>query len=202
MNMKNLIVLSLLCVVVCVYAQYPYYGGYYGYSTYYPTPTYPTTNYNSYGGYGDMNQVFNQLMDITIQQVNAQQAQYEQVQNNLINVTVQQVEQQNRAEYNEFCKYVKKPDGSNYSFEEFMYIKATMHSEEHSNDSETYSTSSSSGQCPRCKGTGNCKHCKGTGRVYDYGPMTLVTKEKYDQRCGVCEGSGDCGVCDGKGRIN
>lgn len=122
--MKDLLFLSMLSVVtICSYAQYPYYGGYYDYSTYYPTPTYyptttyPTTNYNSYG---DMNQVFNQLMDITIQQVNAQQAQYEQLQNNLINMTVQQVEQQNRAEYNEFCKYVKKNDGSNYSFEEFM----------------------------------------------------------------------------------
>lgn len=66
----------------------------------------------------------------------------------------------------------------------------------------SYSTGgSTSRQCPRCSGSGKCTTCKGTGRVYDWGPMSIVSEEKYDQKCGVCNGSGKCGVCDGKGTV-
>ena len=61
------------------------------------------------------------------------------------------------------------------------------------------STSTSKSICSRCNGTGKCKSCGGAGRVYDYGSMTVITKDKYEHRCGVCNGSGKCGVCDGKG---
>ena len=70
--------------------------------------------------------------------------------------------------------------------------------------SNSYSSSESSSprKCHYCNETGNCKNCKGTGQVYDWGTMSISTKEKYQHRCGVCNGSGKCGVCDGDGLIN
>lgn len=59
--------------------------------------------------------------------------------------------------------------------------------------------SGSSTKCSRCNGTGNCRTCKGTGRVVDWGPSSITSHEKYEQRCRVCDGSGRCGVCDGRG---
>ena len=63
------------------------------------------------------------------------------------------------------------------------------------------SSYSSSRKCSRCSGTGSCNTCKGAGRVNQFGTMSIVSKEKYEQRCGVCNGSGKCGVCDGKGTV-
>lgn len=68
----------------------------------------------------------------------------------------------------------------------------------------TYSSSSSTStkkSCPSCGGTGLCKTCKGTGKKYDYGSASIISKEKYVQRCGACRGNGKCGVCDGKGYV-
>lgn len=55
--------------------------------------------------------------------------------------------------------------------------------------------------CSRCGGSKKCQTCSGTGKKYDYGTSSLITHEKYVQRCGVCNGTGRCGVCDGKGSI-
>lgn len=68
-----------------------------------------------------------------------------------------------------------------------------------SSASSTYTSSHKT--CSRCKGTTNCQTCGGSGKKYDYGTKSLVTHEKYVQRCGVCNGTGRCGVCDGKGSI-
>lgn len=65
-------------------------------------------------------------------------------------------------------------------------------------DSSSFSSSSGS-KCTRCNGTGHCKSCGGAGRKVDWGPNSVISKDKYDQKCGVCNGSGRCGVCDGKG---
>ena len=70
-----------------------------------------------------------------------------------------------------------------------------------SSPSSSSSYTSSHKTCSRCKGTANCQTCGGTGKKYDYGTQSLVTHEKYVQRCGVCRGTGRCGVCDGKGSI-
>lgn len=70
-----------------------------------------------------------------------------------------------------------------------------------SSSSSASSYSSSHKTCSRCRGTANCQTCGGTGKKYDYGTKSLVTHEKYIQRCGVCNGTGRCGVCDGKGSI-
>lgn len=67
--------------------------------------------------------------------------------------------------------------------------------------SSTTVSTSSKRTCSRCRGTSHCQTCGGTGKKYDYGSMSLVTHEKYVQRCGVCNGTGRCGVCDGKGSI-
>ena len=210
--MRNLIIISLLCVVNCAYAQYPYYGGYYPTPTYYPTSTYyPTTNYNSYG---DMNQVFNQIMAITIQQVNAQQAQYQQLQNDMINMTVQQVEQQYRAEYNEFCKYNRKNDGSTYTYEEFMQLKAAAWAAEAENSSNSdrgsnynnnegsesyYESRYGNKDCHICRGTGVCQTCNGDG--WQNNPFGLP-----DDPCANClrengRRTGKCSTCQGSGQV-
>lgn len=210
--MRNLIIISLLSVVNCAYAQYPYYGGYYPTPTYYPTSTYyPTTNYNSYG---DMNQVFNQIMAITIQQVNAQQAQFEQLQNDMINMTVQQVEQQYRAEYNEFCKYNRKNDGSPYTYEEFMQLMAAAWAAEAENSSNSdrgsnynnnegsesyYESRYGNKDCHICRGTGVCQTCNGDG--WQNNPFGLP-----DDPCANClrengRRTGKCSTCQGSGQV-
>lgn len=66
-------------------------------------------------------------------------------------------------------------------------------------DDSSSSVSSTPRKCSRCNGTGLCQKCGGTGRIYDWGTMSIVSEEKYEQRCGLCNGSGKCGVCDGKG---
>lgn len=73
------------------------------------------------------------------------------------------------------------------------YYPSTVSSSPSSSSSVTGST------CSRCRGTGSCQSCGGTGRKYDYGPMSVISDEKYEYRCGVCNGTGKCGVCDGKG---
>lgn len=66
--------------------------------------------------------------------------------------------------------------------------------------SSSYSSADSSSKtCSRCRGTGDCQTCGGSGKVYDYGPSSVISKEKYVRKCGVCNGRGKCGVCDGKG---
>ena len=70
------------------------------------------------------------------------------------------------------------------------------------NTSYSSSESSSPRKCHYCNETGDCKNCKGTGKVYDWGTMSIASKEKYEHRCGVCNGSGKCGVCDGDGLLN
>lgn len=52
--------------------------------------------------------------------------------------------------------------------------------------------------CRACGGTGSCHRCSGQGRIYDWGPMSISSHEKYWQRCTVCGGSGICGGCDGQ----
>lgn len=65
--------------------------------------------------------------------------------------------------------------------------------------SSASTTSSTPRKCSRCNGTGHCKTCGGSGQVYDYGPASVISKDKYQHRCGVCDGTGKCGVCGGKG---
>ena len=91
---------------------------------------------------------------------------------------------------------------SNYPYNTGTYYATpSYYNSDTSYSSGTNTSVPSSRKCTRCGGTGKCKTCGGTGRVYDYGNMSIVSHEKYDQKCRVCNGSGKCGVCDGKGVI-
>lgn len=88
-----------------------------------------------------------------------------------------QVEAQNRAEYNQFCRYNKKSDGSNYTYEEWQMIKAAS-----MQDSNAAVNSSST----KSEGTSSVRHER-EGNKYGYKP------------CHMCKGTGICSTCDGKG---
>lgn len=53
--------------------------------------------------------------------------------------------------------------------------------------------------CRACYGNGLCHRCKGHGSFVDYGPLSITSKEPYEQLCDVCHGSGVCQGCDGRG---
>lgn len=78
---------------------------------------------------------------------------------------------------------------------------SSVSSSSYGSSSVTSSSSSSTKTCSRCRGTGDCQSCGGSGKVYDYGPASVISKDKYTHNCGVCNGRGKCGVCDGKGYL-
>ncbi len=86
-------------------------------------------------------------------------------------------------------------------YNSYLYNAASYQPVSRSSSHVSSSTSSSHRTCSRCRGTASCQTCGGSGKKYDYGTKSLVTHEKYVQRCGVCRGTGRCGVCDGKGSI-
>lgn len=95
--------------------------------------------------------------------------------------------------------YIVSDDSSKYNSSNSGHSTGSYNYNYNSDNYNSSSSSSSPSRCSRCGGTGSCKRCGGTGRVNDWGPMSIVTKEKYDKKCGVCNGTGKCGVCGGKG---
>lgn len=87
-----------------------------------------------------------------------------------------------------------RPAGQYYGASSASYTSTSSYT-------SSSSMATSKKTCPRCNGTGNCKTCGGSGKVYDYGPASVISKEKYTHNCGVCNGRGKCGVCDGKGHV-
>lgn len=67
------------------------------------------------------------------------------------------------------------------------------------NSGDVYVSHTTWHQCSRCGGSGKCQRCNGEGFIYDWGPMSISSKEEYVQRCPVCDGRRVCGVCDGAG---
>lgn len=55
--------------------------------------------------------------------------------------------------------------------------------------------------CANCGGSGKCKRCGGSGQLYDYGPLSVISKEKYKYKCTLCDGTGKCGCMD-DGKVN
>lgn len=78
-------------------------GGYGGYGSSYAAPS----------GGGNMNYLLDP--NYAVAQTMAQQQQYNQVFNNIATQTVNQVLSEEEQEYQNFCKYNKKADGSNYT---------------------------------------------------------------------------------------
>ncbi len=124
------------------------------------------------------------------------------------NYAIQQVEQQNQLEYYEFSQWFKKPDGSDYSYMEFMDMKlqawqASQTSDGNTVNSSNSSTSTSSNprqieyydkDCHLCHGSGKCSSCNGTHYMdYQFGPGKI--------ECPNCKPNGACSACGGTGKI-
>lgn len=168
-----------------------------------------------YGGYapaaydsGNMNYLLDP--NYAVAQTMAQQNQYNQVFNSFAQQTVNQVTTQEEQEYQEFCKYNKKSDGTNYTKSEWRALKGqaiqnTKSSGSFSNSSSSSSNvSSSSGKrCKKlsssdmahCEGTGVCQRCNGNKRYY----TTSFGNGRWVDPCTICGGSGKCPSCNGKG---
>ncbi len=173
-------------------------------------------SYGSYDGYvspsygsGSMNYLLDP--NYAAAQVMAQQNQYNQVQNSLITQTISQVNSQEEQEYQEFCKYNKKSDGTNYSKTEWRALKgqalqnsqanSTSSAVSSSNAKGSYSSSRkrcrklSSSDLAHCNGTGVCSRCNGKKKYFD----TSFGVDHWVDPCVICNGTGKCPSCNGTG---
>lgn len=184
---------------------YGYGGGYSGFAS--PSP-----------GTGNMDYLLDP--NYAMAQTMAQQNQLNQVQNAIMTQTVNQVYAKEEQEYNEFCRYNKKPDGTNYTKSEWRALQgqalqnmksgsnSTASGNSGGTSSGSYGTNSSSGSSSRtclrlsvsdyahCNGTGVCVKCNGKKKYYD----TSFGNSHWVDPCVVCSGTGKCPGCHGTGR--
>ena len=167
-------------------------------------------------GYGENSYItpssggnINYLLDpnYAISQTMAQQQQYNQVFNSIAQQSVNQVLSEEEQEYQNFCKYNKKSDGSNYTKSEWRALKGqaiqNMNSGKASgasnstnyNHSNSYNTNTSSGgkTCHICHGTKKCWTCGG----YQTYRNPLTNKKVACPNCT----NGWCSKCNGTGRL-
>lgn len=147
-------------------------------------------------------------------QTAAQQAQFNQVASSIAQVTVAQVQSEEDQQYQEFCKYNKKADGSNYTKSEWRTFvgqaiqnsksgNTSTRTTSSSNSGTGYSSTSSSRRCTKlnvsdlahCNGDGKCARCNGKGRYYD----TSFGNGRWVNPCIHCKGNGKCPTCHGTG---
>lgn len=189
-------------------------GGYGGYGGGYIAPS----------GGGNMDYLLDP--NYAAAQTMAQQQQYNQVFNNIAQQTVNQVSSMEEKEYENFCKYNKKPDGSNYTKSEWLAFKAqaiqnmntgggaavfstgatsgTINASGMSSFSQIQNSTSSSTQQTRH----NCPLCNGQRRIVKDTYPSLFGTSDYKVRCNECGGyfmrsTGHthitCPQCHGKG---
>lgn len=157
----------------------------------------------------------NYLLDpnYAVAQTMAQQAQYNQVFNATATQTVNQVLSQEEQEYQNFCRYNKKSDGTNYTKSEWKAMKgqaiqnmksSTSVSTSSSNLPVNSGSSSSTGRrCKKlsandmahCEGSGVCQRCNGNKRYY----TTAFGTGRWVDSCTTCGGTGKCPSCHGTG---
>lgn len=126
------------------------------------------------------------------------------------NFAVQQYWAKEFQEYQTFGRHLKKPDGSNYSFQEWQMFKAQAEMEAKSSggavggvsaddtDSslpsrkmKTYSREAYAADCPACHTTGNCQTCLGSGIASGFGLNHACPNCKADPgKCSTCHGTG------------
>lgn len=145
----------------------------------------------------------NYLLDpnYAVAQTMAQQQQYNQVFNNIAKQTVNQVLSQEEQEYQQFCKYNKKADGSNYTKSEWRAMKGqaiqNMSNGAATSGSNSVKSSSTGGSstkiCHICHGTKKCRTCNGQ-RTY----INPLTNKRV--ACPNCT-NGWCSRCNGTGKI-
>lgn len=178
------------------------------------------SNYGGYGGgyssYSSSSGNMNHLLDpqYAIAQTMAQQQQFNQVASSIAQQTVHQTLSEEEQQYQEFCKYNKKPNGSNYSKSEWrtMVGQAIQNSQTNGvsyeeDDTASSPSSSDSGISARrcrklhasdiihCEGSGKCAICNGKGRYFD----TSFGRGSWIDPCTVCNGTGICKSCKGTG---
>lgn len=164
------------------------------------------SSYVAPSGGGNMNYLLDP--NYAVAQTMAQQQQYNQVFNNIAKQTVNQVQSEEEQEYQNFCKYNKKADGSNYTKSEWRALKGQAiqnmnsggsHSSSHrptfgrSSSGGSSSTTSSGKTCHICHGTKKCWTCGGN-RTY----INPLTNKRV--ACPNCT-NGWCSRCNGTGRL-
>lgn len=108
-----------------------------------------------------------------------------------------------KEEYEEFCRTHKKPNGSDYSFEEYLAIRYPVNNNYIDNsvtfpsgtttDKDSKSTKLNYYTCGLCHGTGKCQACDGTGIFKD----KMFGTGSSGKKCTVCSGTGICPHCHG-----
>ena len=176
-------------------------GGYSGYSTY-------SCNTNS--------ENIDYLLDpnYAIAKTNSQIRELQQVSNYCMESAISQTNTKLESAYQTFRKYNKKPDGSDYSREEWTNMVgqalAEIKNEESTNSTPTETTTTSNkrtsyykehyGQkrCNFCNGTGVCSSCDGKGYFYsNFSNEKIICPNCYRKEdlplgiCGHCFGSGE-----------
>lgn len=165
---------------------------------------------NMGGGYGYGYTVpqaggnMNYLLDpnYAVAQTMAQQQQYNQVFNNIAKQTVNQVQSQEELEYQQFCKYNKKSDGSNYTKSEWRAMKGQAIRNVSNGGT---ATPSSNGFRPSSNGTGSsktCHICHGTKKCWTCNGKRTYINPLTNKRevCPNCT-NGWCSRCNGTGKI-
>lgn len=151
----------------------------------------------------------NYLLDpnYAVAQTMAQQQQYNQVFNNIAQQSVNQVLSEEEQEYQTFCKYNKKSDGSNYTKSEWRALKGQaiqnmnsgntsgVNSNRTNNNRGNSTNANSSGgkTCHICHGTKKCWTCGGN-RTY----INPLTNKRV--ACPNCT-NGLCSRCNGTGKL-
>ena len=167
---------------------------------------YGGNNYMAPSSGGNMNYLLDP--NYAVAQTMAQQQQYNQVFNSIAQQSVNQVLSEEEQEYQTFCKYNKKSDGSNYTKSEWRALKGqaiqNMNSGKstvvnsngtnygRSNSTNT-NTSSGGKTCHICHGTKKCWTCGGN-RTY----INPLTNKRV--ACPNCT-NGWCSRCNGTGRL-
>lgn len=167
----------------------------------------------SYGGNSYMTSAnagnMNYLLDpnYAVAQTMAQQQQYNQVFNNIAQQSVNQVLSEEEQEYQTFCKYNKKADGTNYTKNEWRALKGkairnmnggntsvgSSNSTISGSGSSIRTNSTSDKTCHICHGTKKCWTCSGN-RTY----INPLTNKRV--ACPNCT-NGWCSRCNGTGKI-
>lgn len=169
------------------------------------------TGLGGYGGYGTSmyGGNMNYLLDpnYAIMQTMSQQNQYNQIFGTLATQSINQVNTEWEQEYQEFCRYNKKSDGSNYTKQEWLALKGKSAnsniSTSHGSSSSSRSSSShlcrksSASDITHCNGNGICSKCNGKGKYYD----TPFGNGHWVDPCIICNGNGKCPSCKGTGNL-
>lgn len=167
----------------------------------------------SYGGNSYMATAnagnMNYLLDpnYAVAQTMAQQQQYNQVFNNIAQQSVNQVLSEEEQEYQNFCKYNKKADGTNYTKNEWRALKGeAIRNMNGSNTSvgSSNSTVSGSGSSSRTNSTSGktCHICHGYKKCWTCSGNRTFINPLTNKRvaCPNCT-NGWCSRCNGTGKI-